>query len=812
MATAVSLPPLRKLFSLKSGVILCLLGALVWGDQRPQWLRTMDDAIANLSWRLAAPSSSSPDLALITLPSRESDALSRDLSRAESVSWLVKAAKTHALALLLDQPMQSQLSTSDQILARMVVPKDSDLIQWQQRLRQTEILRQRVITGELMVGLPEHPVASFPETALELELQPAAWMQWPWLPQRLVEWMQQRWLAIMMPRAPQRTIDPVLKGKGYLPFSPTMSGFFPLLWLQESRLHPGLELELFARQHYGGRPSLLRLNPGPLLQLGDKLLPIDRFSSVRPAPLLVDSLPIVSWQQALQSPPKQKLWLVGSDLEKLRRVAQQYQSLVSANYYYRPYWSGIVNGGGLILATLYCLLVLPRLSRGVAALVTLLLVLSLLLGQLAFQMLYSQELPLVLVSQWLFMGYLVGQLGSLGWRLRHYPTLDSKRQLNELRMSVARDHIDRSHFREAFELIKLCDVTEPVLHLGYEIAVAQERQRQYQQAAATYHWIAEHNDHFKDASTRAQSLQQWADSVARNADFSATQTMAMPSRPVAGRFLGRYEIQHELGRGAMGIVYLGVDSKIARDVAIKTLSFKDFEGHALQAVKQRFFREAEAAGKLNHPNIITIYDVGEESDLAYIAMDYVAGCSLDHCVSSHNLLALEEVYFIVVAVAEALDYAHQQHIVHRDIKPGNIIYDADTQQVKVADFGIARIVDESKTKTGEFLGSPVYMAPEHLKGHRVTGACDIYSLGVTFYQLLTGVLPFRGDNLANLAYQILNKKSVSVREIRPELPPAVVRIVNKAMHKDPLKRYPDAAAFADAVRQQLLKSARKKAS
>ena len=142
---------------------------------------------------------------------------------------------------------------------------------------------------------------------------------------------------------------------------------------------------------------------------------------------------------------------------------------------------------------------------------------------------------------------------------------------------------------------------------------------------------------------------------------------------------------------------------------------------------------------------------------------------------------------------------------HRDIKPGNIMYDQNSGQIKVADFGIARIVDDSKTKTGDMLGSPVYMSPEQLKGAKVTGISDVYSLGVTFYQLLTGTLPFTGDSIANIAYQILNKKFVSVRELRPELSAGVVRVVNKALQKEPSKRYANAADMATAVRGLLVR-------
>ncbi|MGB3620297.1 MAG: serine/threonine-protein kinase, partial [Ketobacter sp.] len=303
-----------------------------------------------------------------------------------------------------------------------------------------------------------------------------------------------------------------------------------------------------------------------------------------------------------------------------------------------------------------------------------------------------------------------------------------------------------------------------------------------------------------------------SDSTTLSVDFSGTQSLVMPAQEGVKPVLGRYQIERELGRGAMGTVYLGIDPKISRRVAIKTLSFREFDSDQLERIKERFFREAEAVGRLTHPHIVTVFDVGEEADLAFMAMDYVDGRSLDRCASEGTLLDIEEVYSIVAAVADALHYAHQQNIVHRDIKPGNILYDAASSQIKVADFGIARIVDDSKTKTGDMLGSPVFMSPEQLKGNKVTGASDIYSLGVTFYQLLTGALPFSGDSIANLAYHILNKKYVSVREVRPELSAGVVRVVNKALHREPSRRYANAGEMADAVRGLLSREFGRKAS
>lgn len=278
--------------------------------------------------------------------------------------------------------------------------------------------------------------------------------------------------------------------------------------------------------------------------------------------------------------------------------------------------------------------------------------------------------------------------------------------------------------------------------------------------------------------------------------------------------LGRYKIDSELGRGAMGMVYLGHDPKIGRTVAIKTMSLaQEFEAEKLEDVKQRFFREAETAGRLNHPNIVTIYDVGEDQELSYIAMDYLKGGDLLEYCKADSLLPAVEVFDIMITVAEALEYAHEQKVVHRDIKPGNIIYDPEEKVVTVTDFGVACLTDTSKTKTGTILGSPSYMSPEQLAGSKVDGRSDLFSLGVSFYQMLAGELPFVADSLASLMYKITNEKHPDIRMFKPDLPSCVSQIINKALHKDIERRFQSGEQMAKALtrcRDRLITKTNKK--
>ena len=265
--------------------------------------------------------------------------------------------------------------------------------------------------------------------------------------------------------------------------------------------------------------------------------------------------------------------------------------------------------------------------------------------------------------------------------------------------------------------------------------------------------------------------------------------------------LGRYQVDKELGKGAMGVVYLGRDPKINRVVAIKTMALaQNFEDDEIDEVKERFFREAETAGRLNHPNIVTIFDAGEEHDLAFIAMEFLKGQDLTKYTKAERLLPVDKVLNIVIQAAEALDYAHGENVVHRDIKPANIMYEADSESVKLTDFGIARITDSSRTKTGMVLGTPSYMSPEQLSGRKVDGRSDLFSLGVMLFQLCTGQLPFKADSMASLMYKIANDPHPNSMDLRPDLPPCVTSIIDRALAKPVNDRYSRGAEMARNLR------------
>jgi len=260
--------------------------------------------------------------------------------------------------------------------------------------------------------------------------------------------------------------------------------------------------------------------------------------------------------------------------------------------------------------------------------------------------------------------------------------------------------------------------------------------------------------------------------------------------------LGRYTVIRELGRGSMSVVYLGKDPTIQRFVALKTVRFDDAgDSSELVEIKRRFFREVQSAGLLSHPNIVTIFDAGDEEDLGYIAMEVLEGITLKDWCRKENLQSVKQVLELVAKVAEALDHAHSHGVVHRDIKPANIMFTKDGI-AKITDFSIARITTSTKTKTDAILGTPSYMSPEQIAGEKVDGRSDLFSLGVVMFELLTGERPFQGESIASLTYQIAHKPHRPPAQIRTDLPPCCIAIIDRALSKKLDQRYQRGLEFS----------------
>jgi CHASE2 domain-containing sensor protein/tRNA A-37 threonylcarbamoyl transferase component Bud32 len=474
----------------------------------------------------------------------------------------------------------------------------------------------------------------------------------------------------------------------------------------------------------------------------------------------------------------------GASLTQPQVIAQVVSDLMEGRFTAHPDWGKWLTLGGLLLIFAYLVAALPVLT-GVEAVFVSLLILLALLGAETF-LLYQADLwiELVFPAAVLVVGHLT--LGAKHLALRP-ANLPKEPESEKTRRMMALALQGQGQLDMAFDRLRRVPFDEAVMADLYGLALEFERKNQHAKAQAVYRHMAVFNENFRDVKAKLNPVY---------------------SRPVVTPSgltqLGRYRIERELGKGAMGVVYLGRDPTIGRVVAIKTMALsQEFEGEELAEVRERFFREAEAAGRLQHQNIVTIFDAGEDNELAYIAMEFLNGSDLGAFCSAGQLLPVPAVLSIAARVADALGYAHGQNIVHRDIKPANIMFDPSTDTLKVADFGIARITDSSKTKTGLVLGTPSFMSPEQLAGKKVDGRTDLYSLGVLLFQMLTGVLPFHGDSLAELMQKIAQQAAPDVRLIRPDLSLAVATLVEVSLRKNPSDRYQRGGDMAQEIRAVL---------
>ena len=586
------------------------------------------------------------------------------------------------------------------------------------------------------------------------------------------------------------------------PFNPQASDKQPLIWYDEARDFslPDLTLAVYSRFQEAGQLSWSETG---LIQLDEQHIPINLsgkvfnyFSTLTGRHTELNAQPLQVSAKKPNAYYKDRIVLIGQDINRLQILADSLSSLQLKAIYYTPSISWWLLPALLAVVVIYLLWLLPLLSKSSGLFLGAFLVMGVISVQPVLLILKSIWWPTINILLLILIGQLVVYVYTSGQAI-----LNSlmKQQLDAW-FQLGHYQYEKGDYETAMTSLLKCDADDNALSDLYEIGLSFERKRQYDRGLQVYSEISVRRKNYRDVEKRIESIVGLTPAITKvNVSNQAQKTIVMSQMELPE--FGRYKIQKELGRGAMGVVYLGKDPKINRKVAIKTLDYSQFSKKELNAVKNRFFREAEAAGRLSHNNIVTVFDMGEEVDFAYIAMDYVSGVALSDYTTSSTLLPVAEVYRIMQVVAEALDYAHNQKIVHRDIKPGNVMYNPKNKQIKITDFGIARITDSVKTRTGSFLGSPSYMAPEQMTGANVDGRADLYALGVTFYQLLTGDLPFTADSLANLAYKITNEKFKPVRDVRPDLPASATRIINKALQKKPGNRYASGADMAKALKR-----------
>lgn len=540
-------------------------------------------------------------------------------------------------------------------------------------------------------------------------------------------------------------------------------------------------------------------------QAGRAAFPVDSFYDVLsgkiPAEKYRDKIVLIGATAAgvgsLQVTP------VSSGMAPVVTLAHSVSSILQGDFFVVPGWANWAESGVFLMVALYLMLLLPRLGAAVGAAVTAVLLAALLATQFALMTTQAMWLQLMLPAALLLAGHLL-------LTTKRFLTTEQGKQKSDADSAESNRMLGlafqgQGQLDIAFDKFRKVSMDDSLMEVLYNLGLDFERKRQFNKAESVFKYMADFNPKFRDLAQRLNQMHEMSETVILGGSGGGTAnvtSMSLGNAGVSKPMLGRYQIEKELGKGAMGVVYQGKDPKIGRVVAIKTMALsQEFEGDELQDVMERFFREAETAGRLNHPNIVSIYDAGEEHDLAFIAMEFLKGKDLMPYTKAGNLLPLTKVMSIVARVADALDYAHKQHVVHRDIKPANIMYDPETDTPKVTDFGIARITDSSRTKTGMVLGTPSYMSPEQLAGKKIEGGSDLFSLGVSLYQLACGKLPFEGDSMAQLMYRISNEPHTDIRLVRADIPPCLVAIVDKALAKDNESRYSSGAEMAEALRQ-----------
>jgi serine/threonine-protein kinase len=471
-------------------------------------------------------------------------------------------------------------------------------------------------------------------------------------------------------------------------------------------------------------------------------------------------------------------------------LAHSVSSILQEHFFVTPVWGNYGSFAAFLLIAAYIIVLLPRLSAGFGALATALLLVALIGTHFGLMVGAGMWIPLMAAASLLLVGHLL--LTTKRFLITERGKEKSEADSAESNRMLGLAFQGQGQLDMAFDKFRKCPLDDALMENLYNLALDFERKRQFNKAEAVFRYMAEYRLDFRDLAQRIARAKQMSETVMLGGGGGRTNasTMILDNGDVQKPMLGRYQVEKELGKGAMGVVYLGRDPKINRVVAIKTMALsQEFDEDELADVKERFFREAETAGRLNHPNIVTIFDAGEEHDLAYISMEFLKGHDLVPQTKPAGLLPLPQVASIIARVAEALAYAHKNSVVHRDVKPANIMYEAESDQVKVTDFGIARITDSSKTKTGMVLGTPSYMSPEQLAGKKIDGRSDLFSLGVTLYQMSCGQLPFSGESMAQLMFKIANEPHADIMEKRPDVPPCLAAIIDRALCKNIEERY-----------------------
>ncbi len=490
---------------------------------------------------------------------------------------------------------------------------------------------------------------------------------------------------------------------------------------------------------------------------------------------------------------------VASNMPRIELMANITQGFLSGHFLNRPYYMIYIESLFILLFGILAVIFLPPLNYFPR---------TMLIGTSIIMLFFSSLILFIIFNVWFKISYILFPVLIIYLYLSINDMLGKKKSLAvnspesmETNRALGLSLQSQGLLDLALEKFRECPIDGPMKDSLYALGLEFERKRMLKKAIAVYEYINNEDSGFRDISIKIPQLTSIVENrdIGKNGAKKDGEILLSDDLEII-QTVGRYEILGEIAKGAMGIIYKGRDPKINRLIAIKTIRFSDdFEEEHIHDIKRRFFKEAEMAGKLSHPSIISIYDVGEDYDLTYMTMELLDGTDLEQFCQKDNLLPQRQTLDIIANIAEALDYAHNRGVIHRDIKPGNIMILTDGT-IKVTDFGIAKAVSSSQTKSGVVLGTPNYMSPEQLSGRKIDGRSDIFSLGVLFYQLLTGELPFTGKNLAELFSQISKRRHPSPRNINPKVLKPCEQLLDKVLAKDPQKRFQRANEFAEYSR------------
>ena len=491
---------------------------------------------------------------------------------------------------------------------------------------------------------------------------------------------------------------------------------------------------------------------------------------------------------------------VSAAMTPVEKMAHSVSSILSEHFFVAPGWAVWLELLVFLVVAAYLIALLPKLKAKPAGIITLSILAALMVTHFALMTSAGMWIQLMVPATLLMIGHLL--LTTKRFIVTEAGKQRSDTDSAESNRMLGLAFQGQGQLDMAFDKFRKVPFDGPLMDNLYNLGLDFERKRQFNKAQSVYEYMHGHDPKYKDLEQKIARAKNLSETVMLGGGGGRTNASILNAAGQGEKpMLGRYQIEKELGKGAMGVVYLGKDPKIGRAVAIKTMALsQEFEAEELAEAKERFFREAETAGRLNHQNIVTIYDTGDEHDLCYIAMELLKGQDLVPYTKPEALLPVPRVVSIYARVADALGYAHRQNVVHRDIKPANIMYDLEGDNPKVADFGIARVTDSSKTKTGMVLGTPSYMSPEQLSGKKVDGRSDLFSLAVSIYQMLCGHLPFVGDSMAQLMFKIANEEAADIRTLNPAIPEGLAEVLKRAMAKDADQRFQSGEEFAAALR------------